>query len=394
MGRLARFYPACRRCPHAIDTGTHSARLVKRLAETRRRGEPRPLFDDEGASGVYQNDLDPATATRMAAALGEYLRRERSDEDELPVVVIAGDGRPLTPELVAAVGEGLRWTGCHVVEIGAATAACVAFAVEHLHCGGGILVGNPAGEVHTVGLRFWGQGGQPLSAGGPLDDVREIFHAGVDRPARRYGSLRRFQAEVPYLAGMAESYHGLRPLRFLLDTTSRPLAGYLDKLTGPTACKVVACRVLSGRLPDQVREDQVHFGVRVDEDGERCGLFDERGRAVADQRLLLLVARHLLARHPGAAIVLDEGSPAELAGAIDELGGRVVFSDPRRFAMARAMRENGAVFGGSPGGRFWYASPEGHLAADALMTITLLLRLLSQSDRRLSEVLDAAVPPR
>ena len=394
LGRLARFYPACRRCPHALDTGTHSARLVKRLAETRGRGEPRPLFDDEGASGVYQNDLDPAAATRMAAALGVSLRRERSDGNDPPVAVIAGDGRPLTPELVAAVGEGLRWTGCHVVEIAPATSACVAFAIDHLHGAGGILVGNPAGEPHTVGLRFWGDGGWPLSAEGPLDVVREIFHAGTDRPARKYGSLRRLQAEVPYLAGMSESYHGLRPLRFLLDATSRPLAGYLDKLTGPTACKVVPCRVLSGRLPDQVREDQVHFGVRVDEDGERCGLFDERGRAVAGQQLLLLVARHLLARHPGAAVVLDEGSPAELARAVGELGARVVISDPRRSEMARAMRENRAVFGGSASGRFWYRSAGHHGSADALMTISLLLRLLSQSDRRLSEVLDAEVPLR
>jgi len=54
------------------------------------------------------------------------------------------------------------------------------------------------------------------------------------------------------------------------------------------------------------------------------------------------------------------------------------------------MRQHGAILGGGPSGRFWYA---GHAAAglplpDALMTLTLLLELLSRTDDPLSVVLD------
>lgn len=400
LGRLARFYAGCRQCPHRDDTGTLSARQVRRLIETRPRGLPRSLFHDEGAGGVYLNDLGPGAAREMAAALGVSLHRRITSEDDShdhegsdtsgkrpPVVAIGGDGRPMSGELVAAVAEGLRWAGCHVVDIGPASAACLALAIDHLRTNGGILVGNPADQPQTVGLKFWVPGSRPLSAGGALDSLRRAYQAGVDRPTRAYGSLRRFQAEVPYLAGLAEHYHALRPLRLILDTSCGPLAGYLKKLVEPVSCKIVSRRTPTDRLAKQVVAEGAHFAVRIDGDGETLHLLDEQGRRVATERLLLLVARHLTSDDPQGVIVLEAETAPVVAGAVRALGRRVVSSDPRRAAMAAAMQQHGARFGGGSSGRFWYTAA-GPPLADALMTLTLLLVILSQSDRRLSEVLD------
>ena len=46
------------------------------------------------------------------------------------------------------------------------------------------------------------------------------------------------------------------------------------------------------------------------------------------------------------------------------------------------------MFGGGASGTFWFAGPPA--APDALLATCLLLTILSQSDRPLSEVLDAA----
>jgi hypothetical protein len=270
LGRLARFYPACRRCSHRDDTGTLSPKQVERLAEARRRDRRDPLFHAEGAAGVYLNDLDPKKAGRMAAALGVLLVGGQPELAEPPVAVIAPDGRPLAPEILAAVGEGLRWAGCNVVEIGPATAASTAFAVDYLQCAGGILVGNPLGRVHTVGLKFWAHGARPVSQAGrisnpssdrspsglseadyrssppasssgadyksalqpscatlSLNAIRRLYETGVDRPTRKSGGLERFQAEPHYLEGLADHYHALRPLRFALKSGSPPVFRYL-----------------------------------------------------------------------------------------------------------------------------------------------------------------------
>ena len=327
MARLAGFYPPCRTCPHCEDTGRLSQRVARRVEETRVRagvGEV-SLFFDGGAAGVYLNHIGSRQAQRMAAALGLVLREAREpNEAEPPVAIVAGDGRAIVPELVAAVAEGLRWSGCHVVDIGSASSPCTAFAVGHFEADGGILVGNPGREPQTVGLKFWGSRGRPLSmgAGSPsLDDVRRIYEDLPGRPCRKYGSLRQLQVEDGYLATLDDHYHALRPLRVLLDCGCRPLAEYLQRLTGPLACEIIHC--------SEVRENDAHLGVSIEGNGETCAVFDERGEAVETERLTSLIGRHRSAQ-------IDGDEPT----------------------------------------------------ADALRTVTILLEILSQSDSPLSSVLD------
>lgn len=70
--------------------------------------------------------------------------------------------------------------------------------------------------------------------------------------------------------------------------------------------------------------------------------------------------------------------------------------------MAEAMGRSAALLGGGPCGRVWYPLPcegwcdpgEPCAVADALATLTLLLEVLSRSDRPLSGVLDAESPIR
>lgn len=386
LGRLAAFYPACRQCPHRDDVGPISSRQRKRLAQAQRWAKPGPLFGEEGLAGVCWNDFGPADARRVAAAFGVWLRDQRPKTAVPAPVVIAGDGRPRGCELIAAAAEGLAWSGWSVVDIGAASAACVAFAVEHLAAAGGLLLGNPDGQAHTTGMKFWAERGRPLSAGGPLEAIQALCARGTDRPTRKSGSLARCQAEPLYLAVLQPHFHALRPLRFLLESTSGPLVGCLQKLLGEVACQVILGRVTPDRLTPPVPQDALHFAARIDDDGERCRLWDESGRPVAPERLLLLLARQPSVR----AVVLEETAARALVGEIRASGARVHWSDPRRAAMHRAMQEQRAFLGGGPSGRFWHGDAEDHAAADALMTLTLLLGLLSQSDRPLSEVLDAA----
>jgi phosphomannomutase len=387
LARMARFYPACRACSHRDDTATHSARLVRRLVETRGRATRAPLFHDEGASGVWLNDLGPATARKMAAALGFYLRNQQPDA-EPPVVLVAGDGRPIMAEPLTAIAEGLRWTGCHVVDLGRASAGSMAFALGQLSADGGLLLGNP-GRQHMVGVKFYERDAAPLSAGGPLEMIQDRFENPMDRPTRRYGSLRRLQADGAYLAWLAEHYHALRPLRLVLDAPCRPLADHLARLVEPFDIRITTHEGPRDRLPEAVLNKAAHFAARVDDDGETCEVWDERGQTVAAEGLLVLVAGHLLGQQPSRTVVVERDTSAATVAKLSSLSARIVRSGSRPSEMHRAMRSEDAPLGGGPSGRFWYA-PDGHVVADALFTLTWLLVILSRSDRAMSRVLDAA----
>lgn len=387
---MARFYSGCRQCRYRDETGTLSAKQVEQLAAVRSRECASSPFHDEGAAGVYLNDLTPATAREMAAALGISLQRHAAAEvatPSAPVVVLGGDGRPLTGPLVAAVGEGLRFAGCNVVDIGPTTSPCTAFAIDHLGASGGLLVGNSAGATHTVGLKFWTDGPIPVSAGKRLDSIRQAYEAGVDRPATGFGSLRRFQADVPYLATLAEDYHGLRPLRVVLATSSGPTARYLDKLTEQLACRILPGRTTRERLGDQVRADEAHLAAVIDDDGETCHVLDETGRPVEPERLFLLIARHATRTLRNATLVLENGTDGPTIDALRATGLKIIHAGRTRADMQRTIRRHNATLGGGQTARLWHTRA-GIPLPDGLTTLSLLLVILSQSDRRLSEVLD------
>lgn len=403
LGRLARFFPACRNCKHRHDTGTLSPRQWKRLRETEPRGWKTPLFQPEEAGGTALGQLPPGTVRNLAAALGTCLSRRLFDlpcpppnaTDFVPgelAIVVAGDGRPAVAELVAAACEGLRWAGCNVVELGAASTACLLYAAAHLGTAGGLLVGTGQAGPHRVALKLFGPGAMPLSEGRGFDAVRQQFEHGVDRPTRRFGGLRRFQAETPYLDLLRPHYHAIRPLRFVLDCTCSPVQTYLEQLTAGLACTFVAGSADGTHLPERVVAEEAHFGLRIDDDGERCGAVDECGRKVEPARLLRLIAAQVSASRGQSAGKLVVPRGLERLTACNNRSSPpftvdVAPPNPSRAVMAAAMRRNRAACGGTPDGRIWYGG-SGVPLPDALHTLTHLLTLLSRSDRPLSLVLD------
>jgi len=369
LGRLAMSYASCRECLHRHDTGVLSKRTVARLARTLGQASHDATFTSAGVEGIYQNQITPRLSRELGAALGVYLRRQRNaaaDGAATPAVVLTGDDRACAPELVAAASEGLRMSDCDVVEIAPATAACLVAAIAARNADGGLLIGNASSRAATVGIKFWGPGGRPLSSPGDLDVLRGVWETGVDRPTRSYGGLERLNAQSAYVAELSEHFHALRPLRFVLATSCGPLLGYLKTLLALTACEVLPLvvtrfigsgnientsltspdpmnRVTTSALAQSVRAHQAHFGLWIDGDGEACHLIDERGREIGADTFVALLA------------VAQKGQ--NVTGTHD---GYVVFGD-------------------RPG------------AGDALRALALLLTVLSASDHSLSAVLETVL---
>jgi len=185
---------------------------------------------------------------------------------------------------------------------------------------------------------------------------------------------------------LAGTFHGLRPLIVALDTTCEPLLRYWQKLTVQSACSVV--RVEGGwgataNLPyresrleavaRQVIVEGAHFGAWIDGQGECLCLVDERGEPVESWRVSLLLRSFLKRHNPDAVFLCDSADTRQSP------------RDARQQTCER-MTASQAVFG-SDGDRYWLAGSPA--VPDALATLCLLLKLLSESDRTLSEVLDA-----
>jgi phosphomannomutase len=274
LARLSGYYSACRDCPKRDDTAGLSARQARRVAEAHlRQQELTSTIGSDGFRRVAINDMSPSAARAVAVEFARQLQGP---------IVFASDGRLSIAAIVAAMVEGIRWTGCEAIDLGAASAPCAELAIKESEAEGGIYLGNPSGAAHLLGIKFWA--GTSRTDFTPTLDTNGMKPTQADRPARLFGPLRRVYAAEGYLDELRPAYHALRPLRFVLRCNCEPVAFYLNDLLQNVACRVIPAEP-SGDLGPQVASVKAHFGVEITDDGENACVFDEQGQMVASNLL-------------------------------------------------------------------------------------------------------------
>ena len=412
LSRLAAFYPACRQCQHRHDTGQLNPETVERIHQSETRGQQRPLFQRDGVRGIFLNDLTPAKAGRIAAALASLLwqdvpltgrqtlpaersaaSRTRQPSRRGPSIVVGYDERPSSPAILSAVIDALRMMGCPVIDVGLASRPCFAFSVDHLQAAGGLFVSGAGCDAAWSGLDLYREGASPLSLGNGLEDVQKKFESGVTRPTRSAAFQRAFQATVPYEAGLWKHFHALRPLRIVCAARPRPARKTIRKLFSKLPCELSEVEttaavneplkhdILIDRIASLIRKRNAHLGLLIDDDGSRCWFVDERGQVVDPLSLSAMLARQSRIDHPNAPIVSESAALTNLQPIIPSLefldGGNSAGS------MSRTMRESNASFGGGQSHFYWFR--ESFPACDAILTLAHVLQGLSRSDAPFSK---------
>lgn len=303
-----------------------------------------------------------------------------------PIVVLGHDERPSSPDIVTGVGQTLRRMGCQVIDIGLVTRPCLAYAIDHLGAAGGAHVTGAGCDPGWAGLDLFTRGNIPCSTPGELDCVAARYLQGYSRPSRRPGFQRTFQAVVPYEASLLKHFHALRPLKIALACPSRTVREFFARIFRKLACRLFFIEtptrqrnLLNPSDPDiertsrQVCETRADLGVLIEDDGEQCTFFDERGGLVAPQLM-----GQLLAIVQGRSLAPEKLSMSSASQ--DVLG-----SLPTRESMTLAMHHHQSSFAADGAGRYWFA--EAYPTCDALLTLVYVLQALSRSDTPFSEVM-------
>ncbi len=406
LARLASFYPPCRTCDRRDDVGQLFTLQADQWGEVLRRQTQSPRYTGEGLDAESANALGPERVAQFTTALATVAWRQREHSSAPPTVVVGCDGHWTTAELMSTACTAARFAGCKTLEASSLTTPALVTTAIQFEADAALWIGNATGMPHATALRAWGRKGRPMSSPGGLDAVRELDSPTLVRPRRRGGASQRVNAHAAYLASLEPQFHALRPLRFVLDTVCQPLVRDLQSLTAHGACEVlrpdaslVAARpgtehgsdYLKRRIASlgrQVVARQAHFGIWVDGAGEACRVADETGRIVSAESLFGKLADYVVEQQPTATIVVqprDEGLANDSTAAANV---RFAQSVPTRESMFESMESSGAAMGSAAGGAVWFAGPPS--VPDALLATSLLLTVLSQTDRSAGEILDAA----
>ncbi|HEV2753289.1 MAG TPA: phosphomannomutase/phosphoglucomutase, partial [Solirubrobacteraceae bacterium] len=110
------------------------------------------------------------------------------------------------------------------------------------------------------------------------------------------------------------------------------------------------------------------------------------GAFVDGDFLTAVLAEHLLAKNPGAAILYDVRASRAVADTVDAAGGTATANRVGHAFFKTRMRDEGAIFGGEVSGHYYFR--DFYNADSGTVPALLILEKLSVEGKRLSELLE------
>jgi phosphomannomutase len=346
--------------------------------------------------GIIGETLGAADARAIGQGFGTIVRNKGGRR-----VACGRDGRLSSPELQAAVIEGLRGTGVDVLDIGMGPTPMLYFAVHHLNADAGIQITGSHNPPAHNGFKM--MLGTASFFGEAIRELGRIVEAG--ELATGAGGLETADLLDAYTGRLARDYHGTRPLTVAWDAGNGAAGPAMRALTARLPGRhVLLFDEVDGRFPNHhpdptipanlrhliaaVEREGCELGVALDGDGDRIGVVDGSGRIVWGDQLLQILASDILARLPGSTIIADVKASQTLFDEIERLGGRSLMWKTGHSLIKAKMAELGAPLSGEMSGHIFYKDGfYGH--DDGLYVAVRLLDILARGTRTLADWRDA-----
>jgi mannose-1-phosphate guanylyltransferase/phosphomannomutase len=365
-------------------------------------GGARGLFGERGVGGLFNIDITPEMALRLALAYASVLPKGSA-------VAACRDAtrsaRIIKRSMVAGINAATL--ECHDLEL--VPDPLARFYARSARAVGGFSVRTSPSDPASLLIQFFDERGIAIDASMQRqlersfyrDDLRRAFHHDV-------GELRfPARAREYYLRGMLDTID----VEAVRKRSPKLVVDYAfggTTLTGPQVLGQLGAEVLATNAvldPERVvlstEQTEVHLdalrrlvgasgaelGAMMDSTGELLRVVDGSGRLL-EPRTALLAFVALVARSRAAPVIALPVSTTRVAeDVVRAEGGGVVWTGTSPAALMRAADAGDTVFAGAEDGG--YIFPEFLASYDAVLSLAKLLEILAQLGTTLREVIDS-----
>ena len=357
------------------------------------------ILRDYDVRGVVGTTLSAQDAEALGRAFGTVIRRRGGS-----AAAVGYDGRLSSPEMEAALVQGLASAGVDVRRVGRGPTPMLYYATHTLPVDGGVMVTGSHNPPDYNGFKmtlkkaaFFG------------DDVRNLGRIA------EAGDFESGQGEISddpvfdgYVERLAQDYDGTRDLKVAWDAgngaAGEAMAALVRRLPGR---HLLLNETIDGLFPahhpdptveanlrqikDLVLAEGCDLGVAFDGDGDRIGAIDGQGRVLWGDQIMLLMAQDILQQHPGSTFIADVKASQALFDGIAAAGGDAIMWKTGHSLIKSKMAETGALFAGEMSAHLFFADRY-YGFDDGLYAAVRLIGAVSRSGRSLADYRDGLPP--
>ena len=346
------------------------------------------IFKAYDIRGVIDKTLDPSIAKLIGQSFGSAMR-----EIGETICVVGRDGRLSGPSLMAGLTEGLLSVGVNVIDLGVVATPMVYFGtnitIKGQQAKSGIMITGSHNPPDYNGFKMV-LGGSAIY-GEQIQALRERIIA--KNFASGQGTRSEHNIFPEYLQRIVGDVKLKRKIKIAVDCGNGVGGAFAGKLFRELGCEVeeLFCEV-DGTFPNH-HPDPAHLenlqdliknlqttdnelGLAFDGDADRLGVVTKTGEVIFPDRQMMLFAKDVLSRNPGAQIIYDVKCTRNLATYVKQQGGVPLMWKTGHSLVKAKLKETGAPLAGEMSGHIffkdrWYGFDDG------LYTGARLLEILS-----------------
>ncbi len=351
------------------------------------------IFKAYDIRGKYPTEINKDFAVVLGNGFGSFVGAGKK-------VVVGRDVRSSSKELSDSLISGLNEAGVDAIDIGIVPTPIVYFAISKYMLDGGVIVTASHNPKEWNGFIVCNGEPQVIGMGLGLEKILELIK-------RKDFSLNGGGSSEDYSSKALEDYESF--LKGKANVKKKMKIG-IDPGNG--ACSEVAKRMLSGvgiechaindiadgefskRPPEpkpeylsEIKElvviNNLDFGVAYDGDGDRAIFIDNNGNVLRGEIPIAVFAKNYI--RSGEKGVYEVSCSNVVEEMIKLNGGIPLLSRVGHSFIIKKMREESAKFGGEISGHIYF--DETNYVDDAIFATVKMAELLSESDRKFSDVI-------
>ncbi|KAA0890129.1 phosphomannomutase/phosphoglucomutase [Pusillimonas sp. ANT_WB101] len=342
------------------------------------------VFKAYDIRGKVPGQLNASFAYQLGLALAQQARAQG-----IHGLVVGYDGRLSSPELSQALQEGILKGGIDTIDLGMVHTPLVYFGAHRKNTGSGVAITgshNPPDyngfKIMMGGVTLHGEAitelARIMSNLEPLDDVTP-------------GTRQQTDLSEEYIQYIKDSVILARPMKVAIDCGNGVGSKFAARLYQALGCTVdeLYCEV-DGTFPNHhpdpadpnnlkdlirhVQQTDCELGLAFDGDADRLGVVTRSGEIIWPDRQLILFAKDVLARAPGASIIYDVKCSRHVSRAIRNAGGKPIMWQTGHSLIKAKLKETGAPLAGEMSGHIffkerWFGFDDGLYAGARLLEI-------------------------
>ena len=336
------------------------------------------IFKAYDIRGIVDSTLTIEGVTLIGKAIGSQVHNGKS-------VCVGRDGRLSGPAITKALIEGIASTGVDVIDIGQTSSPGLYFATHALKTGNGVMVTGSHNPPEYNGLKI-------------VLDGHAIYGAQIRTLLNRInnkefdigdGCVTTENIGDRYIDRIKNDIQLSRPMKITIDCGNGVAGLFATEIFESIGCEVrqLFCDVdglfpnhhpdpskpenLQDLINDVVNGDS-ELGLAFDGDADRLGVVTKQGEIIYPDRLMMMFADDLLARHKSAEIIYDVKCSRDLGDWISQRGGKPKMWKTGHSLIKAEMKRSGILLGGEMSGHFffnerWYGFDDGIYAGARLL---------------------------